>query len=401
MDREPVLLVGLRPEVQNLLTASLAAETECQGLPRVPAEGDASQRKPAVAALSLEQEAPAVLRYMARLVASGTKVVALGPKDADLILQAMRAGASEFVLASDAAEIAKAVRAQLQPIIVSHLGSVVTVFAAKGGVGSTTIAVNLAGNLQRRGQRVCVLDLDVNLGDVLAFLDLVGSYSMSDVAANLHRLDRDLLDSSLPRHRSGIHVLAQSGNLEEADRVDGPVISDILEFLRHQYDWVVVDGARSFDPLPLAALDVSEHVLLALTQEIPAVRNAHRCVEIFRRLGYADGRVQEGLARDGRVQLVVNRHQEHARIPDDAIAETTGLPIAASVANDFSAASEAIHRGALLADVAPRSPATRDIERMTRLLGVEEPAGAEQPAGAESKSLLKRLFMPRAVAHGT
>ncbi len=366
--------------------ARVAAETSCRSLPRVPDVPEQTGSRPAVAAVSLDNDVPAALRYITRLAANGTRVVALGPaKDADLILRAMRAGANEFALSSDAEQIANALRAQLRPVSRVRLGSVATVFAAKGGVGATTIAVNLAGALQRQGQRVCVLDLDVNLGDVLSFLDVAGTYSVSDVAANMHRLDRELLDSSLPRHRSGLHLLAQGEKLEEADRIDGPTISKLLEFLRHLYDFVVVDGVRAFDELPLSALDVSERILLVVTQEVPAVRNARRCVDIFRRLGYGDGRVQ----------LVVNRHHPRARIPDQAIEETTGLPVAARLANDFGAASEAIHRGALVAEAAPRSPLVRDLDALASLLGAASTSAEQRPA-----SLLKRLFSPRAVPDG-
>jgi pilus assembly protein CpaE len=385
-ERGSVLVVGLQPEVHDALAAALSAEASCRALSRASDAAEGMDARPAVAAVSLDSDAPGALRLITRLATNGTRVIALGPtKDADLILRAMRAGANEFALSTDAEQIATAVRSQLRPVSPVRLGSVTTVFAAKGGVGATTIAVNLAGALQQRGQRVCVLDLDVNLGDVLAFLDVAGTYSVSDVAANMHRLDRELLDSSLPRHRSGLHLLAQGEKLEEADRIDGPMIGKLVEFLRHLYDWVVIDGIRAFDEIPLAALDVSERILLVVTQEVPAVRNARRCANIFRRLGYGDGRVQ----------LVVNRHQARARIPDAAIEETTGLPVAARLSNDFAAASEAIHRGALVAEAAPRSPLKRDMEALATLLG--GPAGS---AEHRPSSLLKRLFSPRTVPDG-
>jgi pilus assembly protein CpaE len=385
MDRGAVLAVGLRNEVESAIVRALEPDLAVRALPRVPPDGAELPGRPAAAVVSVEQDAPAALRLIARLASTGTRVVALGPvKDADVILKVMRAGADEFSLASDPEAIERAVRSQLRPTPATQQGSVVTVFAAKGGAGATSIAVNLGGVLQRRGQRVCIVDLDLNLGDVLAFLDLHGSYAIADVAANLHRLDRDLLDSSLPRHRTGLHVLAQSDKLEQADHVDGRAVGKLLELLRQHYDWVIVDGVRTLDEVPLAALDASDRVLLVLTQEIPAVRNARRCVEIFRRLGY----------RDGRVQLVVNRHQARSRVPDELIAETVGLPVTARIGNDFPAASLAIHQGALIADAAPTSRLVRDLE------GLAPAIGAGAPQEAKERSLLKRFFSAKAVPNG-
>lgn len=383
-ERGAVLVVGLRSEVLALVKARLEPEVAVRDLAALPPEDSDATGRPAVAAISLEPDGPGALRAITRLSGLGTRVVALAStKDADAILKAMRAGASEFALLGDASAIAAAVRAELRPAAGSPGGSVVTVFAAKGGVGATTIAVNLAAALQRRG-RACVVDLDLDLGDVLAFLDVTGSYSIRDVVSNLHRLDRELLETSLPRHRCGLHVLSQSHRLDE-EPLDGAAIGALLAFLRAQYDWVVIDGARTFDELPLAALDASDRILLVATQDIPAVRNARRCVEVFRRLGYGDGRVQ----------LVLNRHQPRARVPDEAIAETAGLPIAARLCNDFTAAAEAIHRGQLVAEAAPRSPLLRDLEALGPLVGAEEEAAAQ-----EEPSLLKRFFSSRTVPHG-
>ena len=128
----------------------------------------------------------------------------------------MRAGAREFVLESDHEELRLAVRTHAKVSASgTEIGQVVTIFGAKGGVGATAIAVNLAGAMARRSLRVCLVDLDLYLGDVLSFLDVAGTYSISDVLANMSRLDRDLLASSVTKHRSGINVLAQSSKVED------------------------------------------------------------------------------------------------------------------------------------------------------------------------------------------
>ena len=150
------------------------------------------------------------------VAAAGGVVIVISPtKDPELILRSMRAGAREFVLESDHEELRLAVRTHAKVTVAGggDIGQVVTIFGAKGGVGSTSIAVNLAGSMQRRGLRVVLVDLDLHLGDVLSFLDVAGTYSITDVLENMSRLDRELLASSVTKNLSGIRFLAQSSKV--------------------------------------------------------------------------------------------------------------------------------------------------------------------------------------------
>lgn len=316
---------------------------------------------------------------------SGVRVLVLGPtKDPDLILRSMREGAKEFLVCDDEAAIERAVREQVRPARGEGGGVVYALFPAKGGVGATTIAANLAGALQRSGERTCLVDLNLNMGDVLAFLDLAGGFSISDVIANMRRLDRELLDSSVLRHASGIHVIAQSHRVEEADRVDAAVLGDVLALLRQHYGAVVLDGLRSFDDLSVAAVDAADQILLVVAQEVPAVRDARRCVDLFRRLG-----------AEGKLKLVVNRFQAGREITPEVVAETVGIPVAATIANDYPTVIRAVNRGQLLLDDAARAQVTRDVEGLAGLLGHAKPA-AQAPTG--KRSFLKRFFTSK-VAH--
>ena len=153
-------------------------------------------------------------------------------------------------------------------------------------MGATSLATHLAGALARVGRRVCLVDLDLELGDVLSFLDMQGGYSLADVAANVQRLDRELLDASVPRHASGVWVLSQAEKAGPGESIDPRKRHPVLRFLRQHYDELVVDGLRDFGDVSLAALDLADRILLVVTQEVPAVRNARRCVDIFRQLGY-------------------------------------------------------------------------------------------------------------------
>jgi pilus assembly protein CpaE len=320
----------------------------------------------------------ATFPIVAELAASGVRVIVVSPsKDPDVILQSMRAGAREFVMEADHDGLRRAVREQAKPVEdAGPRGMAITLFPTRGGVGATSLATNLAGALQRRGERVCLLDLDLHLGDVLSFLDLPGTYSITDVLTNMGRLDKDLLDASVMRHPSGVRVLAQSGKVEEADQVRGSDIPALLGFLRKHYDRIVVDGVRGFDELSLAVLDASQKVLMVLTQDVPAVRNTKRCLDLFRRLGYGDTKVQ----------LVLNRYQKDSKITPEVIADTVGLPVAHTLSNDFASAIESINRGLMLYDVAPRSRLTKDIEALAPILA-GAPLMGQRRSGFFSKLL--------------
>jgi pilus assembly protein CpaE len=383
MEDRDVLLVGLGSDVLSGVETRLRP-VPVAAVPSIPADTDRLDSV-AVVAVALQPNPAAAFVFVARLSAAGTRSVVVGPsKDPDLILGALRAGASEFVLEGDTDLLANAVRNLLRTGRDARLGTVITVFGAKGGVGSTTVAVNLAGALQRRNERTVVVDINLELGDVLASLDVPGSYGIADVLRNMHRLDRDLVDKSIPKHRSGLHVLGLGDQIEEAGTVDAAALARVLEFLRTHFEWIVIDGARGFSDVALATLDASERVVLVVSQEVTALRNAKRCAAVFRRLGYPDERVR----------LVVNRYHKRARVPDDLLAETVTLPISATVANDYLLVERCVHNGSLVFDEDARSPVSKDLGALVKLVG--EPAAA--PAEG---SLIRKLFTARTVAHGT
>jgi pilus assembly protein CpaE len=356
---------------------------------KTPAELIADEYRsvnPGAAIVSVRSDTPQRFGLIHNIAQAGGIVIVISEtKDPELILRSMRAGAREFVLESDHEELRLAVRTHAKVTFgTGELGQVVTIFGAKGGVGATAIATNLAGAMQRRSLRVCLVDLDLYLGDVLAFLDITGNYSITDVLANMSRLDRDLLATSVTKHRSGVSVLAQSGKVEEAEQIKGPDVTALLEFLRRNYDFVIVDGVRGFDELSLAALDGSQHVFMTLTQDVPAVRNGQRCLELFGRLQYDQGRIK----------LLLNRYAKASKITVEVVGETLGQPLTHTISNDFLLLIDAINRGVLLTEVAPRARITQDIEGLIpHLLPEKAPRLRRQ-------SLLGTLFGKK-VADGT
>ncbi len=386
MDKFAVLLVGMKPETEERLASVLGQQQAIRSVSDGVGMRLALQKaRPAAAVVAVGNRFTPELGDLIRELASGDiSVVAVGTaKDPDLILASMRAGAKEYLVTGEAEELERKVQQFLETSGAIRLGHITTVFPTKGGMGGTTLATNLAGALNRQARRVCLADLD-EMGDASSFLDVKCTYSLADVAVNTRRLDRDLLDSSVPRHGSGIWVLSQSDKVGDGARLDAAGLSGVLRFLRPQYDEVVIDGTRDFGDVALAVLDISDRILLVVTQEVPAVRNAQRCAELFQRLGY----------EHKRIMLVVNRYQKTSTITRGVIEETVGLPIAAVVGNDFHSVTQAVNRGVLVSEAAPHSVVVKDVEALASLIA---PRALEAAANV---SFLKRLFSPRLVPHG-
>ncbi|HVR60916.1 MAG TPA: AAA family ATPase [Polyangia bacterium] len=374
MQKPTVLLLGVNDAQEADLRKALKEIATLNRL-NVPAElvpDEMRRLRASTAIVAITAETPQRFGLIHNITASGGVVIVISPtKDPELILRAMRAGAREFVLESDAEELRVAVRSQAKSSEhADGLGTVITCFGAKGGVGATTVATNLGGSMARAGMRVCLLDLNLHLGDVLSFMDVTGGFSISDVVTNMNRLDRDLVDSSMAKHSSGLHLLAQSGKMEEADQIKATDVVGLIQFLRKHYDNVIVDGVRAFDEISLAALDGSQFLLMLMTQDVPAVRNGQRCLDLFTRLGYDESKIK----------LVLNRFQKSSKITLEVVADTLKLPVAHSISNDFVSVIDAINRGMLLADVAPRARLTKDIEELVPLLAGQRKERVRRPS---------------------
>jgi pilus assembly protein CpaE len=177
-------------------------------------------------------------------------------------------------------------------------------------------------------------------------------------------------------------VLSQSERVAEADRVGPETVAQVLRFLRHHYDHVVLDGLRDFGDVPLAALDVADRILMVVTQEVPAVRSAQRRAELLRQLGFDTSRIV----------IVVNRFQKSSSITRQVIEETVKVPVIATIGNDFHALMRAVNQGVLVWDESRRSAVGRDIEALARQLSGTAPA---------KTSLLTALLPARMAIHGT
>jgi pilus assembly protein CpaE len=175
----------------------------------------------------------------------------------------------------------------------SAVGEVLAVCGARGGLGATTLAVNLAARLHAgTGADVALVDLDLQRGDVAAFLNLSPSQSMATIATARGEVDDIFLHSTLMRHQSGLFLLGAPTDIEEADLVSHEDVQLALRLLRVQFRYIVVDTPRTITGPTLAALEDADRVLVLTDLSVPGVRSARRLVELMNRLAVPPERVQ-------------------------------------------------------------------------------------------------------------
>ena len=219
--------------------------------------------------------------------------------DGETVIAAMRAGANEFLLQPlKRTEFREAIgRLERAPKRgtsgASKLGKIFTFVGTKGGVGTTTIAVNFAAVLAQRKLKTVVIDLDWIANDVAMQLGATPQYTLMEVADNLSRMDQSLFESMVTRDPLGFMLVGPPDALEQRGHFSEHMLREFATFLVEKYDAVVIDGGRAVsDEVVMAACQVSASIFLVLNQEFPAVRNAQRYVGFLMRMGFGQDQIK-------------------------------------------------------------------------------------------------------------
>ena len=241
---------------------------------------------------------------------------------------------------------------------------------AKGGAGTTTVAVNSAVELARLTKRnTLALDLKPTLGEVALFLGVRPRFTVLDAVENLHRLDRDFLKELVSKHKSGLDILAGSEQFDRPGPQDAPAIEELLRVLAKTYDYVVVDAGNMISSCSAAALYAADSIFLVTNPDVPSIRNAQRLVDRVRQLG----------AGSERIKVLLNRDSDQNIIAPTQIETALGYGIHHTFTSDYRAVSTALNSGVPLA-LANHSEIASQFSKFTRhLLGQHDETRAEQP----------------------
>jgi len=370
VDIPTVTLVG---EYSGLAEALLHAAATRPDLLVVEVDADESPAaSPAVTAIEqLARKLPETA-----ILATGHGV------SAELVVRVLRAGALEFLrrpvervdLVAALEKLAR-FRGSALP---RNPGRITSVFAAKGGLGATTLAINLGVSMAERAEgKTLLVELDTRQSDIVTFLDLRPRYSILDVVENIGRMDESLLRGLLTRHASGLWTVPGPTRLERG-QLSPEQVSGAIEVLRSYFDHVLMDLRHDFDPGTIAALEASDVILFVTSLDVAALRSGAAALAAFRHLGLDSKKIKVVVMRDGTGDDVTVRHARN----------TLGLPVYWRTPNDYQTVVASINAGRPVVSTSPRAKISKNLRELAETL-----CGDGRPGGGPTR---KRAFLSMA-----
>jgi pilus assembly protein CpaE len=356
------------------------------GVPVGIIEGRAEGASPDAFVVDIRADASSGMAAIERIRASSPAVAIFAiaaSAEPDLILQSMRAGANEFfpwvpggqtqasrqmeesfqgAVRRTAARREAANAGARQPCV-NHV-----FLGAKGGAGTTTIAVNCGVELASLTKRpTLILDLKPCLGEVALFLGVRPRFTLLDAIENLHRLDKDFLRELVAKHKSGVDIMAGSEQFDRPGAQDAGAIEELLRVLARTYEYMVIDVGNSVNACAVAALYAADTVFLVANPDVPSIRNAQRLVDRVRQLG----------AGSERVKILLNRVGDQHLIAPKQIETALGYGIHHTFSSDYRTVSTALNSGVPIT-MANNSELAAQFGAFTRqMLGMSDDAKAE------------------------
>ena len=380
-----------REELKRMLAGldPIWVEAECPKYDQLP--DVLSQTSPDIVVINLDGDPVQGLQMVDETLRASPQsrvFVTSSQSDSQRILQAMRSGAHEYLttpvpmddllMALERARQANSVRGNG-----SAQSTVVAVTGVVGGVGSTSIAVNLASAWAADpARRVVLVDLDLVMGDADVCLNLVHNYTLMDVVENINRLDFTLLKRSVVRHESGVSFLPHPTHLTDVARVRPDSLKRLVGLLKATFTHVVLDLSNGFRETDIAAMETAETILLVAQHDVSCVRNVSR---LFKAL---EG--MQGLS--DRIKLILNRvGAKELSIPVEKAEETMGRKVFWQVPNDWHNMVTSRNVGVPLVQHAPRSKVAASIRELAEALTGTSAAAPHIRGPAKRRGLLSLL----------
>jgi pilus assembly protein CpaE len=264
-------------------------------------------------------------------------------------------------------------------------GSIVALFSPKGGVGRTTIAVNLAvAAATELGKKVVLVDASFQFGDVGVLLNLnPKNKSIADLAPELETGEPESLDTFVINHSSGVRVLLAPPSPEMAELVTTAGVKRVLEALRATHDLVVVDCTSWFNDTTLAILDMADVVLTMLSLEITSIKNMRMFLEVADQLGY----------ESNKVRLVLNRADSTLGIRVSDVEHSIGRKVDHTIVSDGRSVVYALNRGVPFYLSNREAQVSQDVLRLaTAIVGESRTAAAAEAPAEKKETPRKSLF---------
>jgi pilus assembly protein CpaE len=238
--------------------------------------------------------------------------------------------------------------------IANTQSKLITVFGAKGGIGKTTIATNIAVALAHAGKKVVVIDLDLQFGDVNLFFDLEPRDTIAELVQDKQNLDIDTIKSFIKLHSSGVSVLCAPKSPEFSEIIRGEHIEKIINTIRPFYDFIIIDAPPMFNETTITAIENSDLILFVITLDISSLRNTKISMDIL-----------ESLQQKEKVNILVNRNAPSIITIKDA-QNILDFPVKYKISNDWKTATVALNKGIPIVIDAPRATLGQELSNLGR-----------------------------------
>jgi pilus assembly protein CpaE len=325
----------------------------------------------------VDLEAAASLADMLRVTRPSISVILIRRRvDTSVLAEALRSGMREVVEERDltglgaavgrARQVWQALNGSTTASSSGPAGTLVTVFSPKGGVGKTTLAVNLAIALAEKGsKRVCVVDLDLAFGDIAITLQLIPARTIADATHFESGLEFSVLEPLLTPHPTGISALVAPVQPDAKDAISASMVGRILSILKSNFDYVVVDTAPTFDEFVLQAFDETDQLLLVTTLDVPTLKNVKIAVETLDLLNFPANRRR----------LVLNRADDKVGLSADEVETTLAMKLDAAIPTSSQVAN-ATNSGEPIAASLPKHPVSVAVAGLARSLAPAPESGS-------------------------
>ncbi len=412
-DRIRVLIVDDIPETRDHLTKLLGFESDIEVVGAAASGAEAIELaervSPDIVLMDInmpDMDGIATTEQLVTRVPTAAVIMMSVQGEADYLRRSMLAGAREFLvkpfssdeLTASIRQVSSREREKLSRMAVAAAptgaspnghddgqgepGMVIALFSPKGGVGRTTIAVNMAvAAHQELGRDVCVVDGSLQFGDVGVLLNLnPKNKSIADLAPELEAGEADSLDTFVVTHSSGIKVLLAPPSPEMAELVSPAGLRRAIDGLRMRHELVIVDCPSTFNDSTLAVLDAADLVLTVLSLEITSIKNMRLFLEVADQLGY----------EKGSIQLVLNRADSTLGIRVTDVEHSIGRKVDHTIVSDGRSVVYALNRGIPFYISNREAQVSQDILRLAKAVAgpIEHPTtGRSEERAAQKKSL--------------
>jgi pilus assembly protein CpaE len=291
--------------------------------------------------------------------------------DQELLMRAIRTGVKEFLMqplneeeVRQSLERFKERQDKSSSVVPLKPGHIINVIGAKGGVGTTTVAVNLAASLaEKKGIKAALVDMNMLFGEVPLFLEIKPKHDLCEITKQVSRLDTTFLMNALSKSAAGVYVLPSPRHFDQHEALDSKVMDRVLELMSRMFDYVIIDGGHPLNPMFLKLLAASDTVLLTSVLTLPCLSNIDKLLRSLLNLGYPVDKL---------IKVVINRYIKSSEISLEDAENGISKKIFWTIPNDYRTTLTAINQGKSLSQIAKNAAITKSFKDLADCIAAGE-----------------------------